>query len=78
MSTTDSLTLSHFNYSAPLLISTSANKNKEMVKLQHRYLKIIGTTPEQAYQQYNILLIDTYIERSCTNTVLKLQSLCFN
>jgi hypothetical protein len=28
-----SLTLSHFNYSVPLLISTSANAKKEMVKL---------------------------------------------
>jgi hypothetical protein len=64
-----SLTLSHFNYSAPLLISTSANPKKEMVKLQHRSLKIIDTTPKQAYQKYKILPIDMSKERSCTNTV---------
>jgi hypothetical protein len=49
-----SLTLSHFNYSAPLLISTSANAKKEMAKLQYRSLKIIGTTPEQELRTYFI------------------------
>jgi len=41
-----------------------------MAKLQHRSLKIIDTTPVQAYQEYNILSIDMYIERSCTSTLL--------
>ena len=40
-----------------------------MTKTQHRFLKIIGTTPEQAYEKYNILSIDMYIEKSCINTV---------
>ena len=40
-----------------------------MAKLQHRSLKIIGTTPEQAYEKYNILPIVMYMERSCTTTV---------
>jgi ribonucleases P/MRP protein subunit RPP40 len=33
-----SLTLSHYTYSAPLLISTSANAKNDMTKQQHRFL----------------------------------------
>ena len=64
-----SLTLSHYTYSALLLISTSANAKNEMTKQQHRFLKIIGITPQQAYDEHNILPIEIFIEKSCTNIV---------
>ena len=64
-----SLTLSHYTYSTPLLISTSANAKNEMTKQQHRFLKIIGITPQKAYDKQNILPIDMFIAKSCTNIV---------
>jgi hypothetical protein len=40
-----------------------------MAKQQHRFLKIIGITPTEAYEKYNIPPIDTYIEKTCINIV---------
>ena len=40
-----------------------------MTKQQHRFLKIIGITPSEAYEKYNIPPIDTYIEKTCINIV---------
>ena len=62
-----SLTLSHYTYSAPLLILTSANAKNEMTKQQHRFLKIIGITPQQAYNKHNILPIEIFIEKRNTS-----------
>jgi hypothetical protein len=56
-----SITLSHYTYSAPLLISTSKNAKTEIAKQQHRFLKIIGITTTEAYEKYNIPPIDTYM-----------------
>jgi hypothetical protein len=67
-----SLTLSHYTYSAPFLISTSANRKNEMTKQQHRFLNIIGITPQQAYDKHNILPIEILIEKSCTNIVQRI------
>ena len=41
----------------------------EITKQQHRFLKIIGITPQQAYDKNNILPIDIFIEKICTNIV---------
>jgi hypothetical protein len=63
-----SLTLSHYTYSTPLLISTSKNAKTEMAKQQqHRFLKIIGIISSEEYEKYNIPPIDTYIEKTCIN-----------
>jgi hypothetical protein len=40
-----------------------------MAKQQHRFLKIIGIIPSEAYEKYNIPPIDTYIEKTCINIV---------
>ena len=64
-----SLGLSNCTYSVPILISTSANAKNEMTKQQHRFLKIIGITPQKAYDKQNILPIDMFIAKSCTNIV---------
>ena len=50
-----SLTLSLFTYSATFFISTSTTAKKEMAKQQHRFLKVMGLTTQQAYEKYNIL-----------------------
>ena len=43
-----------------------------MTKQQHRFLKIIGITPQQAYNKHNILPIEIFIEKSCTNIVVRI------
>ena len=40
-----------------------------MTKQQNRFLKIIGITPQQAYDEHNILPIEILSKKSCTNIV---------
>ena len=42
-----------------------------MAKQQHRFLKIIGLTPTQANEKYNIPPIDMYLEKTCININIK-------
>ena len=64
-----SITLSIYNYSAPLLITTSPQGKIEMAKQQQRFFKIIGISSIQAYEIYNIPPIETFIEQSCVSMV---------
>ena len=44
-------------------------QNYKLAKQQQRFFKIIGITPELAYEKYQIPPIDMYIEKSCINIV---------
>jgi hypothetical protein len=57
--------LSHFNYSAPVLMSCSAADKAEMAHFQNRILKIIGITEDKATSAHNILPIATFISTTC-------------
>ena len=57
--------LSHFDYSAVMLMSCSKADKTEMARLQHQILKIVGVTQNEAATNYNILPISTHIDNVC-------------
>ncbi len=57
--------LSHFDYSAIVLMSCTAAEKAEMTHFQHRILKIIGITPTEAASKHNIKSIVDRIDEIC-------------
>ena len=69
-----SITLSQYLYTTPLLISASSTAKEEMSKQQVRFLNMIGITAERALSKYNIPTIESYIDQQCvavTERILK-------
>ena len=66
-----SLVLSHFNYSSPLLASTSRSDKHEMQTFQRRLLRIIGISPTEALNDHNIPDIETLIENVAVSKIKK-------
>jgi hypothetical protein len=66
-----SLVLSHFNYSSPVLASTSAADKHDMQSFQKRILRIIGIKQEAAKEKYNIELVEKHIEQAALKKLQK-------
>ena len=66
-----SLVLSHFNYSSPILASTSAADKHEMQSFQKRILRIIGIKQDIAKEKYNIDHIEQHIEHAALSKLKK-------
>ena len=60
--------LSHFCYSAAILMSCTSAEKTEMTHFQNRILKTIGITSDAAKTLYNITSITNYINDSCHRT----------
>ena len=58
--------LSHFDYSAVVLMSCTAADKAEMTHFQHQILKIIGITADVAAASHNVLPIIAHIDKVCT------------
>jgi hypothetical protein len=67
-----SLVLSHFQYSAPVLGSTSAAAKNEMAKQQASFLDIIGISSEHAAERYHIQPISSFIDSTCVNILKRI------
>jgi hypothetical protein len=74
INTYKSFVLSHFNYSSPVLATTSEATKLEMSQFQRRVLRIINITPERALTQYGIIDIDAQIEKASTATITRILS----
>jgi hypothetical protein len=64
--------LSHFIYSAPLLISPREKIQREMTSFINRLLRIIRVHPEKALAKYQIDDITTFIEKTCENILQRI------
>jgi hypothetical protein len=64
--------LSHYIYSAPLLISAREPVRREMSSQIKRMLRIINITPEKAEKDYNIKDISKFIDETCSKVLKRL------
>jgi hypothetical protein len=69
-----SLVLSHFNYSSPLLTTSSRSDKHEMQMFQKRLLRIIGINTPEELKKYNIVDIETHIENAAVSKIRKVLS----
>ena len=64
--------LSHFTFSAPLLISSRVEYRQEMQSLLKRLLRSANISAPYAASTFNISSLDTFIETACVNTLSRL------
>ena len=64
--------LSHFTFSAPLLIASRVEYKREMESLLKRLLRSANISKAHAASNYNIGSLDSFIETACVNTLSRL------
>ena len=64
--------LSHFTFSAPLLITSRDEFRREMHSLLKRLLRSANISVPLAKTAYNISSLDTFIEEACVNTLSRI------
>ena len=64
--------LSHFTFSAPLLITSREEYRREMQSLLKRLLRSANISASLAASTYNITSLDSFIEEACVNTLTRI------
>ncbi len=64
--------LSHFDYSAIVLMSCSAADKAEMTHFEHRILRIAGLSPAEALTKFNIKPITARIKDTCSKVFARI------